>query len=80
METNKTKLERRERFVRIVEKRVNNIFQYLDSLGNCSNKRNYEYTEDDVKKIFNEIDKKVKETKGKFENKSSRKSNFRLNA
>lgn len=78
MDINKKAPDRRERFVRIVEKRVNNVLQNLDSLGNCSNKRNYEYSEKDVKIIFNEIEKKVKEIRGKFENTSSRKSSFRL--
>lgn len=78
METVKKVPNKRDRFVRIVEKRVNNILQNLESLGNCSNKRNYEYYEKDVKVIFNEIEKKVKEIKGKFEDTSSRKSSFRL--
>jgi len=78
METNTKIPNKRERFIRIVEKRVNNILQNLDSLGNCSNKRNYEYSEKDVKLIFNEIEKKVKETKGKFEGTSYGKSSFRL--
>jgi hypothetical protein len=78
MDISKKAHDKRERFVRIVEKRVNNVLQNLDSLGNCSNKRNYEYSEKDVKIIFNEIEKKVKEIRGKFENTSSRRSNFRL--
>ena len=69
---------KRERFVRIAEKRVNNILHTLDSLGNCSNKRNYEYSDKDVKLIFNEIEKKLKETKAKFEGTSSGKSSFKL--
>ena len=48
----------RDRFVRIVERRVNIVLNNLDSLGKCSNKKNYEYTDKDVKKIFNEIEKK----------------------
>ena len=59
LNTNKT--EKRDRFVRIVERRVNNIFDALDSLGKCANKRNYEYGEDDVKRIFSAIDKKIKD-------------------
>ncbi|HUX59538.1 MAG TPA: hypothetical protein VMV77_21375 [Bacteroidales bacterium] len=80
METKINASNKRDRFIRIVEKRVNNILQNLDSLANCANKRNYEYSEKDVKIIFNEIDRKVKEIKGKFENTSSRRSNFRLNS
>ncbi len=78
METISKVPDKRDRFVRIVEKRVNNILLNLDSLGNCSNKRNYEYSEKDVKAIFNEIEKKVKDTKGKFEGNPSGKSYFKL--
>lgn len=79
METNSKKPDRRDRFIRIAEKRVNSILQNLDSLGNCSNKRNYEYTSDEVKLIFNEIEKKVRETKIRFEGTPTGKSTFKLN-
>ena len=35
-------------------------------LGNCSNKNNYSYTNEDIKKIFNAIEQEVKNTKSKF--------------
>ena len=73
----KNKESNRERFVRIVERRVNVIINNLDSLGKCSNKKNYEYTDDDVKKIFNEIDKKCKEVRSMFNGKTKNKA-FRL--
>jgi len=57
----------RERFVRFVEKRVNRILDALDSLGNCSSRRNYDYSDTDVKKIFGAIEKKVKETRLMFQ-------------
>ena len=69
----KNKESNRERFVRIVERRVNVIINNLDSLGKCSNKKNYEYTDDDVKKIFNEIDKKCKEVRAMFNGKTKNK-------
>ena len=49
-----TKMTKRERFIRIVEKRVKKILNDFDILGNCSNRSNYEYTDNDVKKIFYE--------------------------
>ena len=69
---------RRERFVRIVERRVNQLIKNLDSLGKCANKKNYDYTEKDVKKIFGEIDKKTKEIKILFSKKTSDVEEFRL--
>ena len=38
----------------------------LRLLGNCSSKANYEYTDDDIRKIFSTIDKEVKNTKNRF--------------
>ena len=78
MEQEKITTAKRERFVRVVEKRVNNILKNLDSLGNCSNTRNYEYTKEDIRKIFHEIDKKIKETKLKFDDTTSGKQKFKL--
>ena len=57
----------RQRFVRFVERRVNRILDSLDNLGRCSNRKNYDYTDADVKNIFSTIEKKVQETKLMFE-------------
>ena len=35
-------------------------------LGNCSSKNNYEYTDKDVQKIFNTLERELKNTKAKF--------------
>ena len=47
---------RRQRFKRIAGARTNKILDMLKLLGNCSNTGNYEYSENDVKKIFNAIE------------------------
>lgn len=36
------------------------------NMGNLSNKGNYEYSEDDARKIFNALEKELKTTKDKF--------------
>ncbi|MBW1793117.1 MAG: hypothetical protein JRJ38_01580 [Deltaproteobacteria bacterium] len=69
--TSPNKEANRERFVRIVERRVNTILNNLDSLGKCSNRRNYEYTDADVKRIFREIEKKCKEIRILFDGKGN---------
>lgn len=56
----------RDRFKRLATARTNSILQRLKVLGNCSNRQIYDYTEDDIDKIFLEIDRRVKETKAKF--------------
>ena len=65
METNKQQ-DKRERFKRLATQRTNIVLNRLKVLGNCSNKSAYEYTEEEVDKIFSEIEKRVKETKLKF--------------
>jgi hypothetical protein len=57
---------------------VNRIFDALESLGNCSNRKNYDYSDKDVKKIFNAIDAQIKETKALFEDDSKTKRGFTL--
>lgn len=57
---------KRERFVRIAEARTNKILEMMRLLGNCSSKSNYEYTDEDIKKIFGTLEKELKSTKNKF--------------
>ncbi len=77
----KTKLvnnKRRERFLRITEPRVNKVLSSLENLGKCSNPRNYEYTDEEVRKIFREIERTVKEIKFQFQNKHEKQRKFKL--
>ena len=67
-----------ERFVRIAERRVNKILDSLDSLGKCSNKKNYEYTVADVSKIFQTIEKKTKGIKALYQDSNQKNNSFRL--
>lgn len=69
---------KRDRFIRIAERRVNQVLVNLDNLGKCSNRRNYEYTADDIRKIFRVIERKVKETKLLFQGKNENKQQFKL--
>lgn len=62
----KNKETNRDRFVRIIERRVNITLKNLDSIGKCSNRKNYEYSDEDVRKIFSEIEKKCKQVKSMF--------------
>ena len=70
---------KRDCFVRLAEARTNKILDMLRLLGNCSSKGNYEYTDEDVKKIFNAIEKEVKNTKNKFLGIDSKEERFTLN-
>jgi len=57
---------KRERFKRLATLRTNEILKRLKVLGNCANRQTYEYYEEDLNKIFGEIDRKVKKIKAKF--------------
>jgi hypothetical protein len=63
----------RERFVKTAERRVNRILNALEKLGDCSNLRNYDYSNTDIKKIFDKIEKKLKVTRSKFQGTSKNK-------
>lgn len=63
---------RRKRFTKVASNRVQKVIDYLNLLQNCSNRRNYEYDEDDVNHMFEEISKVLKETKAVFANELSR--------
>ena len=57
----------RENFVRLAESRTNKILKDMDLLSNLSNKTNYAYTEGDVRKIFDALLKKLKDTEKRFD-------------
>ncbi len=58
--------EKRERFKKLAEYRTNEILRRLKTLGNCANRSAYEYTEEEINKIFAVIERKTKEIKSKF--------------
>lgn len=60
------KNHKEENFKRLAEYRTNEILKKLKILGNCSNRSAYEYKEEEINKIFLEIEKSVREIKGKF--------------
>jgi len=67
---------RAERFKRIAEKRTNEIIKKLSLLGNCSNRSSYEYSEQEVSKIFTAIEKELRQARAKFS--FGRRKTFRL--
>jgi len=55
-----------ERFKRLATSRTNKILNDLRILGNLNNRHRYEYTDEEIDKIFNEVEKKMREIKAKF--------------
>lgn len=65
---------KRDKFVRLAEARTNKIIDMLQLLGNCSNTSVYDYTQQDIDKIFSAIENEVRETKKKFNRVESKKN------
>ena len=65
---------KREKFVRLAEARTNKIIDMLQLLGNCSNSSAYDFTQQDVEKIFSAIEQEIRESKKKFNTIESKKS------
>lgn len=43
---------KREKFVRLAEKRMDSILKGIELMGNLSNTNNYEFTQEDLNKII----------------------------
>jgi hypothetical protein len=57
----------RQAFIRLAEARTNKILKSLDLLGNLSNRSNYTYSDDDIRKIFRAINEKTTHVSAKFQ-------------
>jgi hypothetical protein len=63
---------KRERFLRVAERRTNAILETIRLLGNTSNKNLYQYTEADVDKIFTTIESGLQDSRTRFKSGKSR--------
>lgn len=66
-----SKMKKSERFNKIATNRTNRVLNDLRLLGNCSNKANYEYSANDVKKIFGAIESELRKAKARYKEKDS---------
>jgi len=64
-------------FKRVAERRTQEVLTDLRLLGQCANRRTYEFSPDQVHKIFREIRRNLKETENKFTEQGN-KNRFRL--
>lgn len=70
---------KKENFKRLAEARTEKVLAMLDLIGNLSNKSFYEYTDEEVEKIFKAIARSVESNKEKFnKNKDNKKRRFTL--
>jgi hypothetical protein len=72
-----TRQDKRDRFLRLAPQRTNAVLKALKVLGNCGNPHAYKYSEEEVNKIFSEIEKRLKITKTKFQH-AHEESEFQL--
>ncbi|OZT13658.1 hypothetical protein CHN50_03530 [Priestia aryabhattai] len=62
-----------ERFIRVAEARTNKIIALMELLGNCANRNNYEYTDQEVATIMKTLDTELAALKAKFDQQSGKK-------
>lgn len=68
---------RQERFKRLAIYRTNAVLEKFRILGNLSNKINYDYSDDEIRKIFYAIDNQYRLVKTRFNYKNTKKE-FKL--
>ena len=64
--------ERRKNFERVAAKRVDKILEAMRLLGNCSNRNNYDYEQEDVDVMFAAIKSGMKQAQNRFESELNR--------
>ena len=68
--------KKREAFLRLATRRTDAVLDRIRVLGHCANRHQYEYNQEDVKKIFRTIEAELRSVKAKFQN--AQKSKFTL--
>jgi retron-type reverse transcriptase len=63
---NRKKFDRAS-FKILAERRTQQAILYITNLASTSNREIYEYTEDDIKRCFNRIDKALEESKKTYQ-------------
>ena len=75
----RTKESKRASFLKLAEKRTNNTLKSLDLIANLANKYYYDYSQEQVEKIFGAIKERVNEAEKAFKKASiETKEDFKL--
>lgn len=59
-------MEKSDKFVELAEPRVTKVIKAIQLIGNLANRSNYHYESEQVKEMFEEIEKALQESKVKF--------------
>ena len=70
--------DKKKRFQKIAPKRVQRVLDSMNSLSKCSNKYNYEYTEEEKNKIIGAVNQSFSELENKFNSGFKKNKEFRL--
>ncbi|WP_296740399.1 hypothetical protein [Mesorhizobium sp.] len=71
--------DKRQKFVKLAEARVTRAMNDIRLIGNLSNRGAYEYTDEDVRKIFRVLQKELEGAKSRFGgDHGTREEGFRL--
>jgi hypothetical protein len=65
----------RGKFVMLAQARVNRAIKDLQLIGNLSNRSNYDYTDEDVTKIFRALNDEIAACRKRFDSKKKGSSN-----
>jgi len=57
----------RDKFVELAQKRVSRVVKDIRLIGNLSNRSNYSYADDDVKKIVSTLKSEISRLQKRFE-------------
>lgn len=69
---------KRANFVRLAEKRTIAVMERVRILSNLANRQLYEYSDDDVREIFDAIEEETRLARGRFTSSQRRKPAFKL--
>lgn len=69
--------DKHDNFVRISEKRTNKILDMITGLRNFSNTNYYEYSDEEIQKLFDAIQEELDETRGTFDDKKGKSKRFK---
>lgn len=67
-----------EKFKRIASNRTQKIIDMIRLLGNCGNSYVYEYSKEEVDKIFSAIEAELKDARKKFDSTPKKNDKFTL--
>lgn len=65
-----------EKFKRLSAQRVQKAAKYISALGNLSNNGSYEYSKENVDKIFGYLQKQLDDAKAKFDKNTDKSDKF----